>query len=234
MKAALPLAPRSAQLPLPLGREVAPSFDNYLPGGNEQAWLALQAPATRGEFWTLWGPSGCGKSHLLEAYAARQEEQGGQVLRLTPGSRLPIDLDAPAVAVVIDDVDRMGAEHQHAAFVVWVHAATHGLAVVAACGVPPVDVPVRDDLRTRLGGGTVFQLRPLDEAEARAVLVHQAHQRGLELPPETLDYLWGHCARDLAHLSGLVRRLDDYALVRQRKNLTIPLFKQMLAEQETA
>jgi DnaA family protein len=103
--------------------------------------------------------------------------------------------------------------------------------VVAAGSVPPVDLPVRDDLRTRLGWGLVFQLEPLSEAEVRAVLRREADRRGIFLSDEVMGYLLTRFARDLGFLMRLLDRLDTFAMANQRA-VTVPLLKQMLAEDD--
>ena len=75
---------------------------------------------------------------------------------------------------------------------------TRGVPIVAAGRVPPVDLPLREDLRTRLGWGHVFALQPLAEAEARAVLRREADRRGIFLSDEVMDYLLTRFARDLS------------------------------------
>ena len=45
-----------------------------------------------------------------------------------------------------------------------------GLQWAAAGRLPPVDLPLRDDLRTRLAWGHVFALQSLGEGETRAAL----------------------------------------------------------------
>ena len=101
--------------------------------------------------------------------------------------------------------------------------------VVAAGRLPPVDLPVREDLRTRLGWGHVFALQPLAESEARAALRREADRRGIFLSDEVMDYLLTRFERDLKHLMRLLDRLDRFALAQQR-GVTVPLLKAMLAE----
>jgi DnaA family protein len=122
---------------------------------------------------------------------------------------------------------------QHAAFNWFVHAATPGSArqpwVLAAGLLPPQDLPLREDLRTRLGWGHVFHLQVLGENERRAVLVRHAHALGMTLNTDLLDYLLSRFSRDLGHLIDLLHRLDAFALQTQRP-LTIPLLRAMLDE----
>ena len=105
-----------------------------------------------------------------------------------------------------------------------------GLKIAAAGRVPPVDLPVREDLRTRLGWGHVFALQPLAEDHVRAVLRREADRRGVFLSDEVMGYLLTRFARDLKHLMALLDRLDGFALSQQRA-VTVPLLKRMLSEE---
>ena len=67
--------------------------------------------------------------------------------------------------------------------------------MVAAGRLPPVDLPVREDLRTRLGWGPVFQLLPLAEAEMRVTLQREAGRRGIALSRSVCWALWSSSPR---------------------------------------
>jgi DnaA-homolog protein len=132
--------------------------------------------------------------------------------------------------LVFDRCDELSAAAQHAAFAMFEDAAAHGVQVAAAGRVPPVDLPLRDDLRTRLAWGHVFAMQTLSDAQTRAALRREADQRGTLLPDELLDHLLLHFPRDLSHLMQVVVRLDHYALAQARR-LTVPLLRDMLQEE---
>jgi DnaA family protein len=67
----------------------------------------------------------------------------------------------------------------------------------------------------------------LDEAGRALALRLRAAQRGLELPPETLDYLLRRMPRDLASLLTMFDRLDEASLMAQRR-LTVPFIRDAL------
>jgi DnaA family protein len=146
-------------------------------------------------------------------------------------SATPWTFDESDALIVFDDCDRFDEAQQHAAFALFVEATTHGIPVAAAGLVPPVDLPLRDDLRTRLGWGHVFALSPLAESEARAAMRREADRRGLFLSDDVMSYLLTRFARDLKHLMTVLDRLDEFALVHKRA-ITVPLLKQMLAEEK--
>ena len=91
-----------------------------------------------------------------------------------------------------------------------------------------MDLPVRDDLRTRLGWGLSFALQPLDEAGLRHALQQEAERRGMALSEDVLAHLLTRHQRDLGSLMGMLDRLDRYALSAHRV-VTVPLIKEMLA-----
>ena len=101
---------------------------------------------------------------------------------------------------------------------------------LAAGDRPPRELPLREDLRTRIGWGHVFALEPLREPEVRAALRREADRRGVFLSDEVMDYLLTRFARDLTHLMALLDGLDSFSLANKRA-ITVPLLKQMLAEQ---
>ena len=95
--------------------------------------------------------------------------------------------------------------------------------------MPPVDLPLREDLRTRIGWGHVFALESLREPEVRAALRREADRRGVFLSDDVMDYLLTRFARDLKHLMAQLDRLDEFSLASKRA-ITVPLLKQMLSE----
>jgi DnaA-homolog protein len=218
------------QLPLAIGIEPACSFDTFAPGANTQALSHLRQITKSSTPVFLWGSSGAGKSHLLHATAAWVQQQGGRASWFHAGEATPWPFDETVQLIVLDDCDRFDAAQQQAAFALFVEATTHGIPVLGAGQVPPVDLPLRDDLRTRLGWGHVFGIQPLSESDIRATLRREADRRGLFLSDDVMGHLLTRFARDLKNLMGLLERLDRYALIHKRA-LTVPLLKQMLAEE---
>ncbi|HTJ06415.1 MAG TPA: DnaA regulatory inactivator Hda, partial [Caldimonas sp.] len=73
-------------------------------------------------------------------------------------------------------------------------------------------------------------LEPPGETEVRAVLRREADRRGTFLSDDVMDYLLTRFARDLKHLMAQLDRLDTFSLATKRA-ITVPLLKQMLAEE---
>jgi DnaA family protein len=223
------------QLALDIGLSPVPTLANYVGPGNEATLEHLR-------LWThnplrspvpsyLWGESGSGKTHLLAAVREALREQGSRVGWIDASRLQPGDYDDAWDAVLLDDCHLYTAEQQAAAFKWFINAQNpaYGPArwVLASADRPPADLQLREDLRTRLGWGHVFQLHALGEPERRAVLRRAADERGVFLGDDVMDFMLTRFSRDLSSLMLLLDQLDAYALRTQRA-ITIPLIKSML------
>lgn len=223
------------QIALDIGLAPGPSLRNFFAGPNEavlQHLLLWTGHAQRSPVPTyLWGPSGAGKTHLLRAVQAELLQAGGAVGWLDADQPEPGPFDERWEVVLLDDVQRYSAVQQHAAFNWFVHATNPSDGrqrwVLAAGDVPPPQLSLREDLRTRLGWGHVYAVQVLAESDRRAVLRQQADERGIFLSDEVMDYMLTRFSRDLGSLVQLLDRLDAYALQTQRA-ITVPLLKSML------
>ena len=219
------------QIALDIAMARVPTLASFCAGPNEAALAHLRlwaASPTRSPVPTyLWGPTGSGKTHLLQAVGEALREQGARFGWLDASVRQPPAFDEGWAAVLMDDVHLYTAEQQHAAFNWFVNAQTHQRGVIAAGAAAPAGLALREDLRTRLGWGHVFQLQVLSEPQRRSVLRQAADARGVFLSDEVMDYMLSRFSRDLGSLMQLLEHLDQYALQTQRA-ITIPLIRSML------
>ncbi len=237
------------QLILDLAWDPLPPFAGFLPGDNAAVVAQLREQAWPGAPVYLWGPAGSGKTQLLRELQARALGAGRAVQWFDAATPTPWVLADDAALVLLDGVDQFDADRQHAAFTLFVEAASRvgagpalsgppaagarlGVQFAASGRLPPVDLQVREDLRTRLGWGPVHAVRPLAEADTRDALHQEARRRGLVLGDEVLDYILARFARDLKSLMHLLHRLDGFALAEKRA-VTVPLLKRMLNEEQS-
>ena len=213
-----------------IGDPPARSFDNFVAGGNALALDHLQRLRAPAMPVYLWAASGAGKTHLLQALADRVQRHGGRVSWFDLAAAQPWVFDERCSLIVLDDCDRFDAAQQHAAFALFVEAATHETLIAAAGRLPPIDLPLRDDLRSRLGWGHVFAVEALVEQEARAALRREADQRSVFLSDDVMDYVLKRFSRNLKDLMTQIDRLDEFSRATKRP-ITVPLLKQMIAEE---
>ena len=224
------------QLALDIGLAPGPTLERFFAGPNTAALqhLAQALAATSASVPVptyLWGESGSGKTHLLQAVREALREQGASVGWRDARSKYAPTFDEKWSAVILDDVHLYSTSQQNVAFNWFINAMSpaNGVQrwVLAAGTLPPADLPLREDLRSRLGWGHVFHLQMLSDAPLRAVLRQQADARGMHLGDDVMDYMLKRFSRDLGSLMALLDRLDRHALRTQRA-LTIPLLKDML------
>ncbi len=225
------------QLVLDMGLATGPSLKNFCVGPNQavlahlRLWLGSQlalGSSPRSPVPTyLWGSTGSGKTHLLRAIHIALLEQGERIGWLDASVSTPAEFHEDWSVLLMDDVHAFNLVQQQAAFNWFVNAQTHQRAVLATGDVPPADLKLRDDLRTRLGWGHVFGLQALSESERRAVLRQSADARGVFLSDEVMDFMLTRFSRDLGSLMELLDLMDGYALQTQRA-ITIPLIKAMM------
>jgi len=212
----------SAQLALDLIQPLEPSLDNFVPGANAEAVAALRrvAEGTGPSFIYLWGTPGSGRSHLLRALG---HSGSGDVPEYRPGHTL----------YAVDDVDRLDEESQRRLFVLANEVrAAPGATLLAAGPVAPAQLTLREDLRTRLAWGLVYQLHPLSDTDKVRALERHAESRGIALGPEISGYLLTHVPRVMRTLVAILDALDAHALVKQRA-ITVPLVREWLARGDT-
>ncbi|RTZ44711.1 DnaA regulatory inactivator Hda [Candidimonas sp. SYP-B2681] len=225
------------QLILDLLPPSAPSLDNFVVGENAAALDALRH-WKGGRAIYLWGAHGAGRSHLLRACAT-----GTAALYHGPG-------DSPAILkdiatgdelkhkiIAIDNIELLDPAGQAALFALynrWREVATtkDAFAIVSAGDRAPLAMPLREDLRTRLGWDLVFRLELLSDQDRAEALRARANERGLQLSPEVISWVLTHYARDMSRLSALVDALDRYSLAKHRP-ITLPLLKDLLASSHT-
>jgi len=225
------------QIALDIGLASGPTLASFFAGPNEAAlrhlelWVGEKAGSViRSPVPTyLWGEASSGKTHLLKAVSEALREQGAAVGWLDATVQEPPEFNEGWAAVLMDDVHLYTAVQQHAAFNWFVNAQADQRWVLGAGELPPADLKLREDLRTRLGWGHVFRLHVLSEPERRAVLRQAADARGVFLGDEVMDFMLTRFSRDLGSLMELLDLMDGYAL-QTKRGITIPLIKSMMED----
>ncbi|MSQ89470.1 MAG: DnaA regulatory inactivator Hda [Betaproteobacteria bacterium] len=195
------------QLALGIWSPPQATLDNFVPGANAELLERLHELGSGNcpeSIVYLWGDPGSGKSHLLRAC---------EVLR-----------DGLHVA---DDVEQLDEGAQITLFNAINDARLSGGAVLAAGNAPPSQLPLREDLKSRLAWGLVYQLKQLTDGERAVFLRAEAERRGMHLADEVICYLLAHVRRDLPTLAAILDQLDQISLEKQRQ-ITLPLVRETL------
>ncbi|PWT72540.1 MAG: DnaA regulatory inactivator Hda [Proteobacteria bacterium] len=224
------------QLAFELALPARPSFDNFAPGMNREvlailsAWIANDIDE-RSIY--LWGQPGCGKSHLLLATVDLARARYGSAVYLIGDEVAGLELDGalPALAA-IDDAQNMCTASQAAFFRLFQTLRENHTRLLVAGDAPPAVLTLREDVRTRVAAGLVFQLHLLSDQEKAEALINHARARGFALASEAADYLLRHSRRDLASLMALLDAADRYSL-QSKRPVNLPLLRDVLQLAQT-
>ncbi len=210
------------------------TLDNFVVGRNQELTALITQISQRSEltldkrFVTIWGESGSGKSHLLHAL----KELPDTLYLSAESAASDILFSDQYHLYLLDDCDALNPEAQIAAFGLFNQIREAGAVLIATAQHPPGQLSLREDLRTRLGWGLIYQLHGLSDEEKIAALTLSADARGLQLSTGVIPYLLTHFRRDMQSLSAMLNALDRYSLETKRA-ITVPLLRELLELDDT-
>ncbi|MDB5839702.1 MAG: DnaA regulatory inactivator Hda [Herminiimonas sp.] len=215
------------QLLLDLIAEVPQTLESFVVGKNneliQQLRAFVRADRPHDRFVYVWGEPGAGKTHLLRGLASAPQARYIDAEASSTAFRF-----APEISLyLLDDCEKLSAGSQIAAFNLFNEVREHGALMVTAGAMAPAVLPVREDLRTRMGWGLIYQVHELSDQEKIAALSHAAQARSMALSSGVLPYLITHFRRDMRSLSAMLDALDRYSLETQRP-ITLPLLRSLL------
>lgn len=219
------------QLLLDIAPDWTPTLDNFVVGRNVELLSALRhalAGTAQERCFYVWGSAGSGKSHLLQAWVD-QARKLGRSASLVPAALAAAEMPQAGQMVALDGVEALDDAAQVALFALYNQMRESGGLLLVSGMNAPAHLTLRDDLRTRLGWGLVYQVHGLNDAEKAQALEGHAQARGFALPPEVTQYLLRHGRRDLPALLALLDKLDAHSLRMQRVP-SVPLLKEVMQD----
>ena len=218
------------QLVFELAVPEPPSFENFVVGPNAEV-VAAVAHFAAGEAaetgLLLWGAPATGKTHLLQAAVRSVRARGlPAALVAQPADLASADIGilAAQAFVAVDAVDRLPPDGQPPLFTLYNALKAGGGRLLAASRLPLAALPIREDVRTRLGWGLVYEVVPLADAMKPLALVDYARRRGFALSDDVIRYLLAHGRRDMTTLCATLAALDRHSLSTKRP-ITVPLLR---------
>lgn len=210
------------------------TLDNFVVGRNQELAALITKISQQAElsldqrFIMIWGEAGSGKSHLLHAL----KEQTNALYLTADSAVSDHQFSDDCHLYLIDDCDALNPEAQIAAFALFNQIREVGGVLITTATHPPGQLQLREDLRTRLGWGLIYQLHGLSDEEKIAALSLSAEARGLHLSTGVIPYLLTHFRRDMQSLSAMLNALDRYSLETKRA-ITVPLLRELLELDDT-
>jgi DnaA-homolog protein len=225
----------SPQLPLDLFTPEAPSFANFLVGQNEELITRLYAIASGEQLsgsLSIWGGTKTGKTHLLNSVFSALFPRLNRAILLGANIAFPENPFVDASLIIVDDADRLSDGQQSWLFNAFNHIVGSSGLVIASGSSAPLTWPIRDDLRTRLCSGLIFELHAAPQDALPSLLHEYAEKRGIRLSDEVLTYLLTYSRRDVVELCQTIVGVDRLSLSLKRA-VTVPLVRAYLAQQAT-
>ena len=206
-------------------------FDNFIQFNNQLAFTSLSTLTN--QFTHLFGEHSVGKTHLLKAWVNLANRKYNSAIylmadELTSFSIYDIDLDTYKF-IAIDDIDNIDNDIQDALFKLFnriklTNGDTH---LLTSSSSNLNQVSIRDDLKTRIHSGVVFQIRPLSDDMLMNALISYTNKIGLVINASELGYLINHTNRNLGEIIDLLNKISHYA-VTHKKNISIHTIKQAI------
>ncbi|RUO81471.1 DnaA regulatory inactivator Hda [Idiomarina tyrosinivorans] len=220
------------------------TFVTFIEGANGQTlsmlknWLH-QPPqdSISARMSLVWGAQAAGKSHLLHALCAAAAERLTVMympLRELAGQASPAMFEGLEHydLICLDDIDEVLQQQQwaEALFALINRLTDHSrsLLLITASQSSQHLQAALNDLLSRLQWAATYHLEPLTDEQKREALIVRAEQRGLELGDEVARFMLLRLGRDMRDLMQCLERLDRASMA-QKRRLTIPFIKQVLA-----
>jgi len=175
----------------------------------------------------LWGPSAVGKTHILIATIKKFLNLNKEVIDLSfIDDNDTFDLGSIDL-FFLDDIDRADGKIQNNLFNIFNMSENENAAIFITGNLPPNQMSLRPDLRTRISQCLVLNLKELEDEEKKDVLLKRSYFMGINLKLEIIDYLVKNYNRNMHELIKLIEKIDKESII-QKKRITIPFIKSFM------
>lgn len=218
------------QLLFEFGEPEYPRFDKFLGHANAELLHILQQE--HDQFIYIWGEEGSGKSHILQAWVGQAKQSGASAVYIDAGRDILTESLVDVDFLAVDNVDKLNSIEQGAFFNVFNRFRNSGKGhLLIADDKRPVQLSLREDLRTRMAYCLVYEVKSLSDEEKTEALMSMAKARQMEIDPKIFQYLLSYWRRDMDSLIQMFNDLANYSLM-LHKPITLPLVRQLLKQQE--
>ena len=204
------------------------SDENFMPLKNHEIVLAAlnQFPKNPGDVLVIYGAEGIGKTHLLHVWARRRKAV------YVPAAHIR-NVEPPVQYLAVDALEDIEQTDQEHLFHLFNHIKQNEGGLVVTSRVPPAQLDLIPELKSRLLTGQQLELADPEDAELEMLLVKWAQDRQLQLDMAVVKYVLPRVERSPKALQSFLEKVDHLALARQRK-ITVPLVKEVLEHDATA
>lgn len=213
------------------------TFDNFVVGGsNDLAHAAAQAvasnPGTKYNPLFIYGGVGLGKTHLIQAVGneIKRKDPDATVLYVNSETFVNEFLDSIRYkkkgfadryrnvdVLIVDDMQFIAGKQATQEGFFHTFNALHqtNKQVIMSSDRPPKNIPtLTDRLRSRFEWGMTIDIQLPDFETRSAIIQAKASQSGVNLAPETVEYMAENIKTNIRELEGALNQLLAYAEMR--------------------
>lgn len=223
------------QIPLELRLPLRAELKDFVAANKAEITAALNDFIAKDEhaFIYIQSSIASGKTHLLSSVCQQAEQSGQSVIYIplkmahdfTP--EICDDLEQADI-ICIDDIDQVAGDKtwETSLFNLYNRIRDYNRKLLVSGRVNPAHLDISlPDLKSRLSWGMTLNLKSPDDDDKAMIMKQRASQLAMELPDETISYLFKHSGRSLHDLLAQLDELERASMAHQRK-LTIPFVRQ--------
>jgi DnaA family protein len=176
------------------------------------------------------GDKSSGKTHLLQGCIFKALEQGLKAVYVDIRQTLPEDFLntlADYDWVCVDNINQLDVTQQQELFDLYNQIKQTKTKLIVSASVPPGELELLKDLKTRLSLAVVYRLEQLDDQEKIVLIQRKMQDKGLGIDDKVYAYLFKVFSRDLSVVLSAIDQLDQESL-RQKSPISIPFVKKIL------
>jgi len=178
----------------------------------------------------FYGGRSCGKTHLLQGCIFKALEQNLKATYIDINQTLPnnfLNTLSDYDWVCVDNIEQLSVIQQQELFDLYNQIKHTNTKLIVSASLPPGELMLLADLKTRLSLAVVYHLEQLDDQEKIALIQRKMQDRNLEIDNKVYAYLFKVFSRDLSVVLSAIDQLDQESL-RQKSSISIPFVKKIL------
>jgi DnaA family protein len=178
----------------------------------------------------FYGGRSCGKTHLLQGCIFKALEQNLKATYIDINQTLPnnfLNTLSDYDWVCVDNIEQLSVIQQQELFDLYNQIKHTNTKLIVSASLPPGELMLLADLKTRLSLAVVYHLEQLDDQEKIALIQRKMQDRNLEIDDKVYAYLFKVFSRDLSVVLSAIDQLDQESL-RQKSSISIPFVKKIL------
>lgn len=234
------------------------TFENLIVGNsNNFAYAAAQGivknPGLSYNPFFIWGGVGVGKTHLMQAIGHELLKQNSSLkIRYFPAETFANELIAALKSksinqfkdkyrnldcILVDDIQFIAGKDYTQEEFFHTFNALHmsGKQVILTSDRKPSDIKdLEDRLVSRFMGGLTVDIQPPDFEMRSAIITQKAHEKGIDIAPEAVQFLADNIQSNTRDIEGKVQQLAAIALSQNIRLITLDLVEQFINPNSTS